>query len=300
MEDSSRVDAIHVVSSTDNNYAQHLCVTFTSLFMNMSPGVSIQLYVLCTGLTEENRHKLQKTISRFGAQIQFIMVDNTLYSGFHTNNHITSETYFRLSIPEVISSSVSKVIYLDSDVVVTGDIAEMWETDLKNHAIAAVSDLGGAFLCKELHIPEGVFFNAGILIMNLTKWREEAISTKAINYISKNTTKMVYHDQEALNALLYDDWLELSPKWNVHSHMVRSKEWKGSNAPGMIHYTGSSKPWHFDNVHPLKQEYYKYLQMTEWKSYRPEVNVNLVLRWVANKYVPKAARSWLKKVVMMR
>jgi lipopolysaccharide biosynthesis glycosyltransferase len=296
MDDQSNAKGIHVVSVGDNNYAQHLGVTFTSLLMNLSPGTNIHLYVLSTRLNKENKSKLERIASQFGAGIQFIEMDASPYEEFSTSGHLNRETYLRLAVPDVIPSYVNKVILLDSDVVVTGNIAEMWEMDLRGHAIAAVSDTGGAFRCKDLLIPEGVYFNAGIYVMNLMKWREESILGKVMDYLARNTKGLIFHDQDALNAVLYNDWLELSPRWNVQPHMLLYRKGKDNvPSPAIIHYTGSCKPWHFEDTHPYKKEYYKYLKMTEWKSFKPEINMNRFIKRVAKQFLPYSAISILKK-----
>jgi lipopolysaccharide biosynthesis glycosyltransferase len=277
MNNTTNGKEIYVVSLADNNYAQHLGVTFASMLTNLSPGSIVKLYVMTTGLTEKNRTRLTNTVTRLGGDIQIIEVDGSPYEQFNTTGHLNRETYLRLAISEVLPSSVEKAILLDSDVVVTGNIAEMWQTDLKGHVIAAVAGKGTSYRCKELGIPEGVYFNAGIFVVNLLKWREESISSKIRDYIAHNPN-LEYLDQDAMNALLYDDWLELPSKWNVLTYMLESREWEDPNPPAIIHYTGSSKPWHFDNIHPYKNEYYKYLRMTEWKVYKPEFKFSLFLK----------------------
>jgi lipopolysaccharide biosynthesis glycosyltransferase len=240
MDDQSNEKGIHVASLGDDNYAQHLGVTFTSLLMNLSSDTNIHLYVLSTRLNKENKSKLETIASHFGARIQFIELDGAPYAEFSTSGHLNRETYLRLAVPDVVPSSIQKIILLDSDVVVTGNIAEMWELDLKGHAIGAVSDVGGAFRCKELQIPEGVYFNAGIYVMNLQKWRDKSIGSKVMDYLVRNKKGLIFHDQDALNAVLYNDWLELSPKWNVQPQMLRDKiERKDLPSPAIIHYTGS-------------------------------------------------------------
>ncbi|MFC5472182.1 glycosyltransferase family 8 protein [Cohnella suwonensis] len=293
MNEQLRNEEIHIVGAVDNNYAQHLGVTFTSTLMNIPTGTFAHLYVISTGITEENQNKLEKTVSRFNARIQFIRVDSAPYEVFHTSGHITKAAYLRLAIPDILPLSVQKVIYLDSDVVVTGNIVELWETDLKGHAIAAVPDFLMYSRCKDLQIPEGAYFNSGIMIMNLSKWRKESLTRKAMDYIARSTITLACHDQDVLNALLFDDWLELPLTWNVNTFIV--KEWKVSNPPAIIHYTDVSKPWHLDNFHPFKKEYYKYKRMTEWKSSMPEVNLNRIMIRMAKKVLPKSIKKAVKK-----
>ncbi|RKP53194.1 glycosyltransferase family 8 protein [Cohnella endophytica] len=300
MTDNGPAQEIIVVSIADDNYAQHLGVTFASVLMNVSPGANVRLFVISTGLTEENQAKLIGTVEKFGAHIQFAAIDSSPYQGFDSMGNNSRETYLRLAIADVIPTSMSKCICLDSDVVVTGNIAELWETDLQGRAIAAVPDTWAASQCQTLGIPEGVYFNAGIMIADLNKWRAESINLRAMEYIGLNTQLLKYHEQDALNALLYEDWVPLPSTWNAHSTII--KNWKSSQLPAAIHFTGLSKPWHFDNIHPYKQEYYRYLEMTEWKNYKPQVNtIRMIKRAtrpmmpVLEKILPRPAFSLLQK-----
>ncbi|MFC5472183.1 glycosyltransferase family 8 protein [Cohnella suwonensis] len=291
---------IHIVGAIDNIYSQHLGVAFASMLINMSPGTMAYLYVLSAGLTEENKAKLKKTVSRFaGACIQFIHVDGSIYEQFIVSGQITRATYLRLAIPDALPTTIQKVIYMDSDVVVTGNIVELWDTDLRGHAIAAVIDPHCAYLrCKALQIPEKVYFNNGIMVMNLTKWREESISRKITDYTIRNTKSMVFPSQDPMNAVLYNDWLELPPTWNGHTSIM--KEWKDSNPPAVIHYTDVSKPWHLDNFHPYKNEYYKYKRLTEWRSSKPEINLNRMMTRLMKKVLPRPVKKAVKKVMSLR
>ncbi|TVY01120.1 glycosyltransferase family 8 protein [Cohnella terricola] len=275
---------IHIVSLADNQFAQHLGVAFASLLVNMPSDTGVRLYVISTGFTEENQFKLKKTVERPGVHIQFIVVDGTPYEGFGSMGGNNRTTYLRLAIPDVIPSSIPKILCLDSDIVVTGNIVELWETDLQGRAIAAVSDQWAASQCKILQIPEGIYFNAGVMVMDLTKWRKESISLTVMNYITTNTHILKFHEQDALNALLYKDWIRLPDKWNSHTTIVN--EWNDAIPPAVIHYTGLSKPWHFDNIHPFKNEYYKYLRLTEWKSYKPEINLSRIMKRIARPLLP--------------
>src|SRR5262249_27375915 len=156
-----------------------------------------------------------------------------------------------------------------SDVVVAGNIEELWDTDMNGHAVAAVADHGAGHRCIALQIPEKSYFNAGILVVDLAKWRAEGIKQQIMVYLDTHP-RLEFLDQDAMNVLLHNDWKELNPKWNVYSSLMMNKKWPADKLPAIIHYTSASKPWHYDNIHPLKQEYYKYLRLTEWRGYKPK------------------------------
>ena len=104
-----------------------------------------------------------------------------------------------------------------------------------------------------------------------------------LKFINESSEKLLYHDQDALNAILYNKWLSIDVKWNVQTHMfspnVKIKFIDDISLryalkkPHIIHYTGRGKPWHYIAVHPLRKNYYKYLEFTPWRGFRSKSNV---------------------------
>jgi lipopolysaccharide biosynthesis glycosyltransferase len=283
---------IHVVSLADNHYAQHLAVTLVSMLANHKSGSEIRIYVLSTGLAEANQDKLSASVSPYGAHISFIFIDGAAYENFCLFNYVNRETFVRLATADVLPESVDKAICLDSDTVVLGDIAEMWAIDFQGKAVAAVTDVGALYRCGDLGMSVNRYFNAGIYMINLAKWREQAIGARTMEYISRNTERLIYLDQDALNAVLDGDWLEMPEKWNVQTNRVSQGRWGKPNPPGIVHYTGGVKPWHYDCTHPLRKEYYNYLRLTEWKAYKPAVSAGRLFKRLAKPWRDRL-RRWL-------
>lgn len=281
-----------VVSLSDDNYAQHLGAMFVSMLTNMSLDVSARLYVLSTGLTDRNKELLQRSVEQYNSRIEFITVAGAAYEKYDSMAGGSRETYLRLAIADALPAAVEKVICIDSDVIVTGDVFELWGMDLNGRTIAAVTDQWASSQCDTLGIPRGVYFNAGILVMDLAKWRANDVSGKAVAFLDSRKGKLVFQDQDALNAVLFDDWLPLPHEWNAHSLIIDA--WTSPAPPALIHYTGRSKPWQFDNVHPFKDEYYKYLRMTEWSGYKPKISFKGLIKRMTRPWMPWINR-WLPK-----
>ena len=190
-------------------------------------------------------------------------------------------TYYRLLIPEILYQ-FEKVIYLDSDIIVLGDINKLFEMELGNKALGAVHEMNkkamyvslmwGIKPCRELGIPlKSHYFNAGVLLLNLKKWRDENISKRIFDYFQKYEKYVYFHDQDGLNAVLWNDWAELPPVWNVMTAFYEAKDWTESTFDQneyryvrenveLIHYINCTmwKPWMDKSTHPRKEEYNKY------------------------------------------
>jgi lipopolysaccharide biosynthesis glycosyltransferase len=296
-----RIDeTVDILSITDNRYVQHLAVAYCSLLTNKAPETRICLHVIHDELSRVNQMRLELIADQYGAEIQFHRLD-VKHLNVLNNDPFIKSAYYKLSMPAVPSLlSVSRAIYLDCDIIVTGNIGRLWETDLAGRVIGAVKDFRGAARRKDLNLPAGwPYFNAGVLLIDMEQWRSRGITEKAVAFIQRYPDKLLYHDQDAMNAVLQAQWLELPAHWNCHTNRFPREQAK-IGLPMIIHFAGSSKPWHYDNDHPYQGEYYKYLQMTGWKSYEPEKNRSVVMKRftkrLKKRFFPSAAYSWLTKI----
>lgn len=254
---------MHIVATCSDSYRIPLSVMFTSLLMNKKSDLGINLYVLDGGITSENKEKIKNAVKKFNVSVTFLPILTDLFKGFYTMAYFGLENYYRIMIPQLMDADVEKAIYLDSDIIVRDDITKLWETNIDNYYIAAVEDPSGLPRCDSLSIPRKYgYFNSGVLLFNVKKWKDENLSLKIIQYIRNNMRKVFYMDQDALNANLYNKWLALNPKWNYQTSFLYHPILKNVN-PSIIHYTTAYKPWL--RGHPLQKEYFYYLEKTDWK-----------------------------------
>ena len=103
-------------------------------------------------------------------------------------------------------------------------------------------------------------------MIDIDRWNEKAITQKTIQYLEENGDRIVYHDQDALNAVLYEDWLALEPRWNMQTSLVFNRHeapneayqklyTAGNQEPAIIHFTGHDKPWNTLENHPYSALY---------------------------------------------
>jgi len=154
-----------------------------------------------------------------------------------THEWINTSTYLRLFISDIVPDTCQKVIYLDSELQVEASISELWQTNLDGHPLAAVQSYGtptvsfplGLTKHEELGYPSDTpYFNSGVLVLNLDRWRKERISDQVVAYLREFRKHVQMVDQEGLNAILAKDWKPLDLKWNVVSHLVNFDDWPES------------------------------------------------------------------------
>ncbi|HIK06632.1 MAG TPA: glycosyltransferase family 8 protein [Trichormus sp. M33_DOE_039] len=294
-------DNIVVVCAADDNYAMQLAVTGRSALVNLKGDRKILLFIIDGGIKKHNKRKILKSLDSEKCQVKFLPQPDSLLGndieeinkrlgpdGKTIAKYVSIATFFRLLIPEILPEQLEKVIYLDCDLVVRGNLEQLWQTDLgDNYVLAAqdtwipyVSNSNGLLNYKELGISsDSKYFNAGVLVINLKKWRTDDISAKAINYLKQKTEYIRWHDQDVLNPLFVGQWGELDPRWNCSPSSVYAySSWKDSpfseevynnliRDPYIIHYVSNKKPW--TSRHTLLKEYFfEYVDMTEWSGWR--------------------------------
>lgn len=268
-----------IVCATDEKYAIPTMTMIKSIEYNSKESVNV--IVLDGGINSNTKKRFLKNFADTSIDIIMYTIDNSIFPNLKTSERMPIVTYYRLLIPEILYQ-FEKVIYLDSDIIVLGDINKLFEMELGNKALGAVHEMNkkamyvslmwGIKPCRELGIPlKSHYFNAGVLLLNLKKWRDENISKRIFDYFQKYEKYVYFHDQDGLNAVLWNDWAELPPVWNVMTAFYEAKDWTESTFDQneyryvrenveLIHYINCTmwKPWMDKSTHPRKEEYNKY------------------------------------------
>lgn len=287
-------ETIHIACNIDSNYVKHCAVTLVSLFEN-NKEETFSIHILAGTLSDKEQNILIEIGKRYGNRIYFYAPEPELLEGFTIrkfSKRISMATYYRCILSEIIPHDVDRLLYLDCDIVISGKIRPFWETPLDGIGVAAVEDVG----CREqeryeiLQYPMAdSYFNAGVLLVNLEYWRQHDVAQACIKYFHAYPERILFNDQDLLNSILHQSKTLVDLKWNVQDGFYRNpkimdKAWKDKYAevlkhPIILHYT-NRKPWEYDSLHPLRQEYLKYLDLTPWKGWRPLSNpINRIKRF---------------------
>jgi len=268
----------NILMCANAEYAQHLAVALVSLLENNDWGYFNIVVVGSKGLVDESE-KIRNSLGKYKHfEIEFrIRVDDE-DTVLPLNKHYSVDNYSRIWVEKYFPENTARVLYLDSDLIVVGSIMKLYNYDIGDNVVGAVS-IAGSDRSSLLEVPvEFGYFNSGVILIDLEKWRNEDVFSRLITYIRGNADKLIDADQDALNACLYDQRCPLDYVWNVISPYYWD-EWQSElstedlrrirrNAR-IVHFNGASKPWSFHNRHPRKTDYYKYLSLTEWKDFVP-------------------------------
>jgi lipopolysaccharide biosynthesis glycosyltransferase len=232
----------------------------------------IFIHILDGGISLKNRLKLSIFLKRIKFKFKYYKIDYGKIKNAPISNHISLASYNRIFLSTVISNKIDKILYLDCDLVVLKDIQSFYEFNLDDYYLGAVREIVNEEAKQRLELGEEFnYFNAGVQIVNLKKWRQDKFEDILIDFILNKTEKIVYHDQDTMNYCARGKWLELSYHHNATHFFYFSHKYSSSyfgisdplyedikTNPIVVHYTSQSKPWHSDCLHPKKELFFKY------------------------------------------
>lgn len=283
---------IHIVCNIDSNYVEHCGVMLSSLLLH-NPGEAFQVHILHMGLTPEDKTRLSGLTRKHPVTFSFYDIPTALLAGFpiKQSDHLSLASYLRIFMPELLPADIDKVLYLDCDLIVTDSVAGLWETDVTGVAVAGVEERPPFDIeaPDRLGYPrQNSYFNAGVMLINLKRWREMDFTTLGKQYIIENSGKIVHHDQDVINALLNDRKQLISIRWNLMDFFLLTKPDiqkrrtddlnRAVKHPAIIHFTGSRKPWLHNCDSPFRKLYLKTAAEGGWQVISPKEKIHYCFR----------------------
>ncbi len=206
-----------------------------------------------------------------------------------TNGHISVATYLRFWVPRALAD-YERCLYLDLDLLVRRPLRPLLETDLKGNVLGAVNERSSE-CAQRLRLARPKAFNAGLLLIDVAKWNTEQVTHRCFDWLSRHRDSVIWLDQDALNAVLDQDILELDVRWNT----LRDRLDEVSD-PAIVHFNGSGKPWQFNTHHPYRDDYRQWLRRTPWPgSLMEHTKLLNRLRETPVYRRERARRSWIRK-----
>ncbi len=244
--------ALPVFFSTDDNYAPYLGVAIRSLTENISKDYDCKIYILTASLSSENCRALRRCV-KGNAELQFVDVKKELDaigSRLHLRDYYSKATYFRFFIADLFPQ-YSKALYLDCDIVVKGDISELYNIELGDNLLGAVREetvyqtpVFRDYVERVLEIPCDSYFNAGILSLNLDEFRRRDVFGEFVKLLGKRRFD-VAQDQDYLNVIAYGSTVRIGIEWNKPP---MPDEVLGKGVPKLAHFTLTRKPWNYEGI----------------------------------------------------
>ena len=256
----------NICLSCDNNYAQYAGVVIASILLNSDDKSFFNFYILDGNIEQENKDKIEKLKEIKNFNLNFISIDENLfevYKKIGTHSYISLSTYYRLKLASLLPD-VDNILYLDCDVIINSNLAELLEIDISEYYAAGVKDIA---VNSSGYVPKledgNLYFNAGVLYFNLDKIRKDNIESEFEKYTIENFDKIRVGDQEIINVVCQGKIKELPSVWNVQSSNFVNRSDYTKN-PNIVHYVGRNKPWKFGSINYWKNLYFNVLEKTPW------------------------------------
>ena len=297
--------------SANDFFVPYLATVLTSIRENSNLNMNYDIMIMNRDISERNKKRLSDIFSASNNfSLRFINISryNKRFKKLFTRGHFSIETWFRLLLPEILPN-YNKILYLDSDIIVCSDLAELYNENIDGYLLGAAHDADTAglyngaetdkkdYMDKNLKIKNPYeYFQAGVLLMNLYEFRKTYTTKEMLEYASSYEFELL--DQDVLNYLAQGKVKYIDMSWNVMFDWINiristiiskapkylyNEYLEARQQPKIIHYAGPDKPWH-QPIQDFAEEFWKYARMTVY--YEEMVNrmcrEGVVFKWDLN------------------
>ncbi len=259
---------IVLVTAANAPFARSMCVAIHSALKHIPADREVILYVLDDGIRPADKARALQVLrdAKTNLTIEWIDPDLSLIEGLVKPKWHTRTTYLRFLIEYLVPEQHQRVLYLDSDVVVRADVSRLWDFDMGSYPFWAAANHYPSLLSNNMKNVQDklepapastLYCNAGIMLMNMPRWREMELSRIAIDFLATHGEDIAFGDQDGLNGVLRGGWGVLDPEWNVQlltvekvdsdrlpANEVEQRARDILEGARILHYTGPYKPWH--------------------------------------------------------
>lgn len=282
---------LNVLYQFNEKYVPFAGTSIISLLENNKSIDEINIYILCEDVQPQSRSRLKDQVDEYGRNAIFIdassIIDKMKELG--VNDYRGSyATNIKMFVTEFISSDVERLLYIDSDTIVCDDLSGVFEFDMQGMPVAMCQDS----LCKNHKKSVGFsnedkYFNGGIMLFDMKKWREEHCTERICEHLINDRSFYMAPDQDLINIVLKNRIAELPVNYNLQPiHLVykyrtyklmfgqpcyySEQEVEDAIQKPVIYHTFrylGEFPWHKNNLHPNTPMFDKYLAISKWSDY---------------------------------
>lgn len=275
---------IHVLLTFDDNFWAPAYAVMRSICLFTRRKTDLVFHLAHLGLSEPHRRDLEAIREEFGATlVWYDLAHSRLFADvaarIRPDRRLPNIIYARLLVDQLIDPGIERILYLDCDTLVRAPIEELYEAEMGGKPIAAVRDTVGAFIVggrdlkdkRDLFDIADPYFNSGVVLIDIPKWRETKIIDTLERRIADGTMARLYGDQDFLNLVFKKNWQRLPAMWNL----IDARSVHEGLDPNLVHYTGPQKPWHLVSLvafrrvyrHTMTNELFYRFMRHRWKRY---------------------------------
>lgn len=234
----------------NDGYVPYASVTIKSIIDHARKEDDVHIHIISDYITPENKVWLEN----FGNIHLYIYDGNSALLRDVKTSIWSIYTWYRILLPQMLGNNIHRVLYLDCDIIVNSHLDELFTMDMTEKSIAACIDIqsyGNGVYERLGYDFSKKYICAGVLMMNLDRWRETDLSKRITDFVRTCPEKIEFPDQDAVNYICQDDKIILHPKYGVLVPFFRDERFIKENiaivdelieSPEIIHYAGYA-PW---------------------------------------------------------
>lgn len=267
---------MNVAASLNRKYVDYVIVLFTS-FCENNPEHN-HFFVMHSELLPEDMEAIKSSLSRYDAEITFLDSSGQIQNlNLPVSEFWSNEIYYRLMLPDKLPKEVDRILYLDVDVIVHGNVAELYYSDFEGADLMAAEDSNKTNKMdtykekvKQMLLPrygnEFKYFNSGVLMMNIAQMRGKNTFESYLAAMKEWDYQMSAPDQDILNYVHYNKVKYISwEEYDLFAKLAFNAGWTYEdvkNKNKIIHFAGA-KPWNFEGFrYEIEKFWWEYARLT--------------------------------------
>ena len=280
---------MNVMYACDNNFIWLMGISMISLLENNKKLETLNIYLLGDNISDDNKRILNEIAKKYEREFEVIDVPKIDLPTSLISKRWPLCSLARLYSATLLPKSIDRILYLDSDTIVRGDISELESIDFGGNIVLGVKDCISGLYKKNIGLDKhSPYINSGVIIFDINELRKIDINHEITNYIDKHKKLINYPDQDIINGIFKERIGLLSPKYNfmtieaVHSYKEIVKLRKPTNFysreeideakknPTIVHFTTNMmiiRPWFNQSNHPLASDFDRYFSNSPWKDF---------------------------------
>lgn len=244
--------SIHIALTFDDNFWAPAFATMRSVCLFSRSRRDLVFHLCHRTLSDAHRADLLRIADEFPVELRWYDLEQSglfrdIAQRMPANKRLSSIVYARLMLDRLVGPDVERILYLDCDMLVRDDVADLFDWDMGGKPIAAVRDTSGPEIVagrdvrgnRDIFDVADPYFNAGLVLIDVALWRDADIIGRMEQAYAEGTMQRLYYDQDLLNLVFRNNWQRLPWRWNT----IDPRPAHESLDPAIIHYTGVKKPW---------------------------------------------------------
>lgn len=288
---------LHILYQSSDAFAPVTGISILSLLENNKEAESITIHLFANAILENNLEKIKSIIDNYGRTLIVYNINEYIddikdmgavaYAGSYT-------PYVKWFVGQIVDSSISRILYLDGDVIVDGSLFDLWNTSMENKPLAIAKDCMSSKFKQMLGLnTEQNYYNTGVMLFNLDAWRCGDYCTQYLDHLKNKHSDYPYVEQDVVNIIYNKDIATLDLRYNfislysvfsiediyniyhLNPQLFYSKECyqAAKQQPIIIHYPTVflGRPWQSNNSNPLSYKYEVYKSLSPWNEEKTQL-----------------------------